>query len=64
MNEELKEKDESTYDLSGRIYLLENKIEVQENEFNEKKAEILDEWTQKYQNVVDEYEQRITLVEK
>jgi len=53
MAEEVREKEESLFQLSGKIYNLEMKLEAKEAEKNEKLDDMLSEWGMKYEGMCD-----------
>jgi hypothetical protein len=50
--------------LSGKLYSLEKQLQANQVESESKMANLDAEWIEKYENVCDEYEQRLELVEK
>ena len=52
------------FQLSGKIYNLEVKLDNKEEEKNEKIESLNEDWTCKYDGMCEEYQQRIELVEK
>ena len=52
------------FQLSGKIYNLEMKLDAKETEKNQKLEALNTEWSIKYDSMCDEYEQRIELIEK
>ena len=59
MNEEIREKEESMFELSGKNYNLELRVQAKEGEKNEKVSNLNEDWSSKYEGMVDEYEQRL-----
>lgn len=64
MAEQIKEKEEVTFDLQGRIYNLEVKLQSKEVEKNDRITMLDNDWMCKFEGMCEEYEQRIELVEK
>ena len=59
MNEEIREKEESMFELSGKNYNLELRVQAKEGEKNQKVSNLNEDWSSKYEGMVDEYEQRL-----
>lgn len=64
MNEEIREKEENMFELSGKNYNLELRVEAKEGEKNERVNNLNEDWASKYESMVDEFEQRLELVDK
>lgn len=62
--EEIKEKEENMFELSGKMYSLETKLGQKELEANKRLEDLNVEWIEKYEGISSEYEQRLELIEK
>ena len=50
--------------LSGKVYQLENAFDAKDGEYNQKVTQIIEDWSAKYENMIEQYQQRLDLVEK
>lgn len=57
--EEIKEKEENMFELSGKMYSLETKLGQKELEAGKRLEDLNVEWIEKYEGISSEYEQRL-----
>ena len=62
--EESRQKEENMFEMGGKLYRLEMQIDAKENEYNQRLEDMGIEWADKYETVVEEYEQRLEITEK
>jgi hypothetical protein len=62
MSDETKVKEEQLFEYSGKNYSLEHKMEAKYKEYLQEMEMLNYQWTEKYDSMCEEYEQRLELV--